>query len=70
MHLPGSGVADSKSSVIGKRRGPSKPGLGGKKGLGGQKVNAKNFEEAENEAAREDEERGRRGVEDAAAHET
>ena len=60
---------ESKSSVIGKRRGPSKPGLGGKKGLGGQKVTSKNFEEAEKEAAREDEERVRRGAEDAAGHE-
>ena len=61
---------DSKPSVIGKRRAPqSKPGLGGRKGLGGQKMTSKNFEEAEKEAAREDEERGRRRAEEAAGQE-
>ena len=55
--------------MIGKRKGPSKPGLGGRKGLGGQKVTSKNFEDAEKEATREDEERRQRGMEDAAERE-
>lgn len=61
---------ESKPSVIGKRRVPqSKPGLGGRKGLGGQKLTSKNFEEAEKEATREDKERGRRRAEEAAGQE-
>lgn len=69
VHLHGYAAAESKSSVIGKRKGPSKPGLGGRKGLGGQKVTSKNFEDAEKEATREDEERRQRGMEDAAERE-
>ena len=47
--------------MIGKRKTPqSKPGLGSaRKGLGGQKLASKNFDEAEKEALKHDEERGK-----------
>lgn len=52
---------EAKPSMIGKRKTPqSKPGLGGgRKGLGGQKLTSKNFDEMEKEALKQDEERSK-----------